>query len=96
MTDELKQIESAQRVQSKVRSAYRRVFNSPEGHVVLLHLCREAYVFSPAFVQGDPYQSALNEGSRRVVLSIIRKAFKSESDLLGIIETNYQTEQNNG
>lgn len=56
----------------RVTSAYKSVFESPEGEVVLAHLCKNCHVFDPTFVQGDPNQTFLNEGGRRVVLSILK------------------------
>lgn len=59
---------------SRVKAAYRRVFESPEGQLVLRHLMKEGFVFKSTFVAGDMHQTALNEGSRRVVLSILKMA----------------------
>jgi hypothetical protein len=55
-----------------VASAYRAVFESPQGEIVLAHLAKHGFVFDSTFVQGDPTATSLNEGSRRMVLSILR------------------------
>lgn len=51
---------------------YQEVFNGPVGERVLAHLCKTCHMFEPTFVRGDPYESALREGERRVVLSIFK------------------------
>ncbi|HMV57036.1 MAG TPA: hypothetical protein PKD38_07495 [Nitrospira sp.] len=56
----------------RVANAYRAVFETPEGEIVLTHLARHGFIFDTTFVQGDPQATALNEGSRRLVLSIMR------------------------
>ena len=55
----------------RLAEAYQAVFNTPEGEIVLAHLCKNAFVFEPTF-SPLPHEMALNEGSRRVVLSIIK------------------------
>lgn len=52
--------------------SYRAVFETPEGEVVLAHLAKTCHLFTPTFVRGDPHMSALQEGERRVVLSIMK------------------------
>lgn len=56
----------------RVVESYRAVFESPSGELVLAHLAKHGFLFDSTFVQGDPHQTALNEGSRRMVLSIIK------------------------
>lgn len=56
------------------RQAFRRLFQSPDGEVVLRTLVKEGFVSSTTFVAGDTHQTALNEGSRRMVLSILKYA----------------------
>ena len=51
---------------------YRDVFETPQGQRVLQHLAEQNFVFKPTFVGGDPHQTALHEGQRRVVLSIMK------------------------
>lgn len=73
----------------KLASRYRDIFSSPQGEEVLLHICREGFVFGTTFVANDPYQTALNEGSRRLALGIVRMV---ERDLKQLQITNETTE----
>jgi hypothetical protein len=75
---------------ASLHDAYRSVFENPKGRMVLKHLCREGHVLSSTFVAGDPYQSALNEGERRIVLSILKFINKNPDELLRQIEEEYQ------
>lgn len=54
--------------------AYRSVFSTPQGELVLSHLAKIGHVADTTFVQGAPDISAFNEGRRHLVLSIIRNA----------------------
>jgi hypothetical protein len=56
----------------RLAQAYRAVFESPEGEVVLAHLCKVGHVFSPTAVAGDPHMTYMQEGERRMVLSIMK------------------------
>jgi hypothetical protein len=56
-----------------LNDAYKRTFDTPDGQMVLMHLCKVNFVFSSTFVQGDPEMTALHEGQRRLVLSILRQ-----------------------
>lgn len=60
------------RRRSELVEAYRAVFESPQGEVVLEHLTKTCHLFEPTFIAGDTHQSALREGERRVVLSILK------------------------
>jgi len=70
----------------KLIQAYRKVFDTPDGQMVLSHIMREGFITETTFVAGDSHQTALNEGSRRLALGICRYALKDESQLLKIIE----------
>lgn len=70
----------------RITSAYQAVFDSPEGELVLAHLAKNCCVFDSTFVQGDPNQTALNEGGRRVVLSIFKMLNADLSKLRMIME----------
>jgi len=58
----------------QTRYAYRRLFETDDGKLVLRHLMKVGFVTRSTFVAGDPHRTALNEGARRLVLSIIRAA----------------------
>jgi hypothetical protein len=59
--------------------AYRRTFDTPDGKLVLHHLMQKAFITDSTFVASDPHQTALNEGSRRIVLSILKYALKNDN-----------------
>lgn len=50
--------------------AYRLVFNTDEGKVVLEDLERRFHLSASTFERGDPHYSAFLEGQRSVVLTI--------------------------
>lgn len=50
--------------------AYRLVFNTDEGKVVLEDLERRFHLSASTFERGDPHFSAFLEGQRSVVLTI--------------------------
>ena len=52
-------------------NTYERVFGTEDGKFVLADLIGKYYVLKPTFVVGDPEQSILNEGMRKVVLDIL-------------------------
>jgi len=86
----VKQIADIARDRLVTDGAYRRVFDSPDGKIILRHLARECFLYRTTFVAGDTNQSAMNEGSRRVVLSILRKANLDQKQLLDLIESELQ------
>lgn len=51
---------------------FRDTFESPQGQRVLQFLAEQNFVLTPTFVAGDSHQTALHEGQRRVVLSIMK------------------------
>lgn len=69
-----------------VHSSYERVFQSPDGHRVLRHLMKVGFVTSSTFVAGDPHATAMNEGSRRLALSILKFVCKDHNALVKQIE----------
>jgi hypothetical protein len=66
--------------------SYGAVFSTKEGAEVLAHICREGFVFKTTFVAGDPQQTALNEGSRRLALSILRMAGMNHEQQVQFLE----------
>ena len=67
--------------QRALAQAYDRVFNSPEGHLVLTDILRFGGVMERGFVPGDPGHTAWNDGVRCLALHILRKLEWSPSDL---------------
>lgn len=64
-----------------LRDSYKRVFETPDGQIVLRHLMRVGLVTSTTFVKGDPTATAMNEGMRRIVLSIMHYALKDQQEM---------------
>lgn len=54
----------------RIVQAYRNVFNSPEGELVVNDMIR-SYIMRDSFVPGDPCASAYNDGQKALVLSIL-------------------------
>lgn len=69
-----------------VHSSYERVFRSPDGERVLRHIMRVGFVTSSTFVAGDPHATAMNEGSRRLALSILKFVCKDHASMIKQIE----------
>ena len=88
---EIEDSQEPQRRSKKVADAYRRIFDCPDGDIVLKDLCKRAGMGRTTFVQGDPYMSAFNEGQRNAVLTIFNLA-KVNMDKL--IEIKTQMTQN--
>lgn len=55
----------------KRRQRYKNTFSGPDGEAVLKDLLRFCHYDKPTFVVGDPYQTAHNEGMRRVALRLL-------------------------
>ena len=66
--------------------SYAAVFSSKEGEEILAHICREGFVFKSTFVAGDPEQTMLNEGSRRLALSILKLARMNHEEQARFLE----------
>ena len=73
-----------------IHRSYRAVFGTPEGERVLEHILKEGFAVKTTFVAGDPEQTMLNEGSRRLALSILRMAKVSSDDRIRQIEKELQ------
>lgn len=69
---------------------YQVVFGSPEGERVLQDILSEGFVTSSTFVRGDPQETTLNEGSRRLALSILKFAKTNHQDRIRLIEEEMQ------
>ncbi len=53
-----------------LNAAYRQVFNTPAGLQVLGDLQNNGFIHTSTHVPGDPNGTAMNEGTRRIVLHI--------------------------
>ena len=69
-----------------IRRSYRAVFGTNEGRAVLMHILKNSFVSKSTFVAGDPEQTMLNEGSRRLALSILRMATENNDEQIRQIE----------
>lgn len=69
-----------------LHASYVRTFETPDGQRVLRHLMRKGFILESTFVAGDPQQTVLNEGSRRMVLSIISFLGRDHSELVKQLE----------
>jgi hypothetical protein len=76
----------------EIQKLYKQVFGTDEGKKVLAHLMRNGFIAKSTFVAGDPHQSAMNEGSRRVVLSILTFMNKNEDEMQKQIEQELSNE----
>lgn len=74
-----------------LKSSYREVFGKSEASQrVLRHLCKIGYVGRTTFVPGDTNQTMLNEGMRRIVVSILKYVNQSDDQLRRQIEQAYK------
>lgn len=55
-----------------LKLAYRRTFDNEDGETVLADLKIRFAFAQTTFVQGDPHQTAFNEGQRSAILLIAR------------------------
>lgn len=65
---------------------YRAVFDTPQGQRVLSDICKHSFVFDSTFVRGDSHETSLNEGARRLALSILRILRKDMRELMKLNE----------
>jgi hypothetical protein len=86
MSDKLSNIRRAILDRTALRDSYRTIFETPDGKRVLRHLMRVGFVTKSTFVAGDPHHTALNEGMRRIVLSIVNYAVKDHAELEKLTE----------
>lgn len=86
MSDNIEKLREVFAKERGLHQAYRRLFSSPDGQVVLKHLCKRAHVNGSTFVAGDPHMTSHNEGKRHIVLSILRYINKNEDDLMRQIQ----------
>lgn len=53
-----------------LNAAYRQVFNTAAGRTVLEDLQENSFIHTSTYMPGDPYGTAMNEGTRRLVVHI--------------------------
>ena len=69
-----------------LKGKYRSVFGSHDGQIVLQHLARECFLNRSTIIAGEPHLTALNEGSRRVILAILRPLHEPADNLIKKLE----------
>lgn len=76
-----------------IKDSYRRVFDpaNPDSTRVLRHICKVGCVTDTTYVKGDPIESAMNEGARRLALSILRAVYGSDLATQQAIQSFYET-----
>jgi len=77
---------------ARLQDAYRAVFDetNPQSQIVLADLCKRGFVFDSTFVRGDAHETSLNEGARRLILSVIRFIHRDINQTQRIINEHYQ------
>ena len=71
-----------------VNTAYKRVFSSEDGKVVLEDLMLSAGIISgSSYVPGDPHQTSFNEGRREIVNRIIESINIDPTRFMKIVES---------
>jgi len=70
---------------TRLNNAYKAVFSSPDGDLVLKHLMKTFHVYRPTF-SSSATDTAFKEGQRHVVLSVLRFVCKDQEQLKKYIE----------
>jgi len=68
-----------------MRQKYQALFSSPLGDEVLTHICKQGFVTRSTFTKNEQQETMLNEGSRRLALSILKFA-KNQNDTKELLE----------
>jgi hypothetical protein len=78
------QAEARLQQQEHMNACFRDTFGTPHGQDVLGYLMQRYHVFTTTAVNADPTAIAVHEGSRMVVLEIIRRcrAFDEAADFV--------------
>jgi hypothetical protein len=71
-------------------AAYRRLFETEDGKIVLRDLVRKGFLARTIHVVGDPVTSAWNEGQRTAVLGILKAAKVSDARLVEAIQAEHE------
>lgn len=88
----------AQRVKEMVEDriliagVFFRLFETEDGKIALRKIIREGFILKSTFVAGDPHQTVLNEGSRRLALILLRLAKKTPQQMMRQLEESVQDE----
>lgn len=77
----------------KRNSQYRETFSTPQGKAVLKDLLKFCHMYAPTHCVGDPYQTAYNEGMRRVALRITSILKMDDSAMRELIKKEGQSDE---
>ncbi len=69
----------------ELKRKYQTVFSTPEGQEVLAHILRVAGVTNPRFTT-DNEQTRINEGERRLAMSIFKQVHSSTDHLIKLMQ----------
>jgi hypothetical protein len=86
----LKRLPESQRpiaIKARKSAAYRAVFETPEGEIVLQDILREGGLLEVATVDGDPYATHFRDGKRALALHIVETLSWSESQVVAFAQS---------
>lgn len=69
-----------------ILEAYKRVFNSDDGKLILEDLSQKCFIWDATVVPNDENTSSFNEGKRCVVIDIMKAVSFDTTNLIKIIE----------
>lgn len=69
-------------LQRRTRNAYKRLFATDDGKIVLKDLAQFCKIRQPSTVPGDPFETHTNEGMRRVALRVFGFLDMSDGDMM--------------
>ncbi len=75
-----------------IASAYKELFETPAGRIVLNDLMTECHLLQTSYVAKDPEKTFFNEGQRNVALYIITKLNLDEKELLKTLKKGVEDE----
>ena len=75
---------------------YREAFRTQEGQYVVADLIKTFGYWNPSHTPGDPYQTAFNEGQRRVISRIIKFSNMEPDDIERISKSLAEQESKMG
>lgn len=81
-----------QKKKNVVIYAYKRLFDTEDGKIVLKDMARSCH-FDDSTFTGDPYETAFREGERHLFLRIIRTINADPERLLQIVKDNQEVEE---
>lgn len=69
---------------AKLGAAYRRLFESPDGQVVLADLMNRCGLLQTSMTAGEPHMTSFREGRRAIALEIAQLMQWSEMEILAL------------